>query len=625
MKLNVKRASLVMNIIAIVVTCAILIGATFAWFTDSVTSTGNKIQAGTLKVDLELLDKEQGWKSLKDDNAPIFDYDKWEPGYTDIKILKVENEGSLALQWKAKFVTTGTLSALADVIDVYVLPSETELTYPENRNLDGYWCVGTLAQFINTLESTTRGTLLAGEVAYLGLALKMQTNAGNEYQGLALGNAFDIMIVATQLSSENDGFNSEYDNGASLNFTTASTPNQLRLALSNKERNIMLTDNIIVDDTFTVDYNANINGNGYKVSRTASAQMRNVPYTATVFNVATNASLTLTDIIVDGGAVWSGERDAVLNRGTENSGVTATGALISAGNNAQIVLGEGAVIQNNAGATAINLGMRIGATLTIDGGEVINNESDAGAIWGGGHITFNSGKINYNSSTGIAGAIRMVSNCNFTMNGGEMSFNKATTTGGAIYGYGVSKLYFNGGTIEGNSAQTAGVIWTGEGSTIVMKDGAKIINNTAEEVGALRLCSTTFIMEGGLISGNVSTNQPAWNGSYGWNSTVNFKGGEVNDAFYIDGGTIPTVGGDGVNGVIYFALSTNHNTCNLLSSFGTIKFMINEGDNFFSFNFKPESSYEYTEGDEDKLICLNEGYETYYDTTSKTFRIKASN
>ena len=210
MKRNIKFASLMMSTIAIIVLVAMLIGSTFAWFTDSATSSGNKIKAGTLKVDLEILD-ENGWSSLKENKDPIFNYEYWEPGYTDVKILKVENEGTLALQWKAKFVSSTELGELANVIDVYVLPSETtELTYPTDRTLPGYIYVGTVAQFVNTLEATTYGTLLGGKSAYLGIALKMRESVGNEYQGLALGT-FDIQIVATQLSSESDGLGNDYD------------------------------------------------------------------------------------------------------------------------------------------------------------------------------------------------------------------------------------------------------------------------------------------------------------------------------------------------------------------------------------------------------------------------------
>ena len=86
-----KRALLISIVVMLVCLC-MFTSTTWAWFTDEVTSAENKIQAGNLKVDLELLDKETGiWNSLKESKAPIFNYDRWEPGYVDAKILKIEN------------------------------------------------------------------------------------------------------------------------------------------------------------------------------------------------------------------------------------------------------------------------------------------------------------------------------------------------------------------------------------------------------------------------------------------------------------------------------------------------------------------------------------------------------
>lgn len=217
--MNKTKKSLLMSAISLLLCISMLIGSTFAWFTDSVSSASNKIQSGTLKVDLELLDKETGeWNSLKESQAPIFNNDKWEPGYVDAKVLKVENEGNLALKWVAKFYSEHQLSILADVIDVYVRPSDSEIGYPADRNLDGYTCVGNLRTFINSIEETTYGTLEAKEVSYLGLALKMREEAGNEYKGLSLGGAFDIRIYATQWTGENesDSFDNQYDKNATF-------------------------------------------------------------------------------------------------------------------------------------------------------------------------------------------------------------------------------------------------------------------------------------------------------------------------------------------------------------------------------------------------------------------------
>ena len=215
---STKRA-LLLSALSLLMCVSMLIGSTFAWFTDSVTSAGNKIQAGTLKIDLELLEKNEDgstkWTSLKDSKAPIFNYDKWEPGYTDVKILKVENEGTLALKWVAKFVSANDLTELANVIDVYVKPSADEFGYATDRTDLSTWTKkGTVAEFVNTISETTYGNLEAGKAAYLGIALKMQESADNKYQGMDLGGAFDIMILATQYTSESDSFNNQYDANA---------------------------------------------------------------------------------------------------------------------------------------------------------------------------------------------------------------------------------------------------------------------------------------------------------------------------------------------------------------------------------------------------------------------------
>ena len=252
-----KRA-LLGSVVAMLVCFSMLLSTTFAWFTDTVTSANNKIVSGTLKIDLEVLG-DSGFVSIKNDSTPLFNYEKWEPGYTEYKILKIENEGTLALKWYATFSSTNALSELADVIDVYVCPGET--TAPTDRDLTGYTKVGTLRDFVGTLESTTNGVLYAqgeaGSIAYLGIALKMQETAGNEYQDKTIG-AFDITIFATQLNHESDSFdstydiNAEYDNagsnapsaptffvGSAADLAAALTP-----TVSNDEVKIVLTQNV---------------------------------------------------------------------------------------------------------------------------------------------------------------------------------------------------------------------------------------------------------------------------------------------------------------------------------------------------------------------------------------------
>ena len=224
-KIRSTKNALISAILVLCMAFTGLLGTTFAWFTDSVTSSGNKIVAGTLKVDLELMDKNGNWKSLKRESAPIFESEQWEPGHTEVKILKVENEGSLALSWKTVLTKYSEISALAEVIDVYVRDygvlddaAASALTYPADRNLAGYTLVGTAAEFLSTMEATTKGFLEAEQSAYLGLALKMRESADNKYQGLSLGGTFDITVLATQGSFEEDSFDNSYDNNAAADF-----------------------------------------------------------------------------------------------------------------------------------------------------------------------------------------------------------------------------------------------------------------------------------------------------------------------------------------------------------------------------------------------------------------------
>ena len=635
-KKNTKRA-LLLSALSLLMCVSMLIGSTFAWFTDSVTSAGNKIQAGTLKIDLEVL-QDGVWTSIKEDKAPLFNYDKWEPGYVDVKILKVENEGSLALQWKAKFVSSVQLSILADVIDVYVLPSATELTYPADRDLTGYTKVGTVADFVNKIEETTKGTLTAmgteGSVSYLGIALKMQEEAGNDYQGVDLG-AFDIQIIATQLNSEEDSFDKDYDVEAPLDFVSVSNVNELKIALTNEEEHILLTDNIVVDETFNINYNANIDGAGYTLNRTDGTALvtadSSAPaiYTGVVFTVKAGNTLTLENIVVDGGAVWTGDINPILKRGTVNTGVTATGALVVTEANAHIILGEGAILQNNAGANAVNLGTRTGGKLTVNGGEIINNYSAAGAIWGGGEIVLNAGKISYNHG-GIGGAIRAVTNIGtlLTMNGGEMNNNYSDGNGGAIWA-GSSRsnnvYVLNGGEMAYNySATTGGAIYAGYYETVKIGGTFKMHDNDcAANIGAaIRFHDhASFVMTGGEIYNNGNDG----NSLFLYNNSASITGGKITDTFGYSGGLGLTWGEAEVDGVINYHLGTNHNTAYLAKEFNTLRFTVNESDaNFANFNFKPAADYTYTAGDEAKLICMNAGYETYWDVVTGTFRLQAN-
>ena len=213
-----RKPKIFISIMIILLCFSVSIGLTYAYFVDSAKSSGNKIQSGSLKLDLQLYDKVDGWQSIKNSEAPIFNYDKWEPGYVDAKLLKIENLGALAMQWEAKLVSTKAVSEFADSIEIYTKTSNTEMAYPASRAEALTWNkLGTLDQFINTAEKLASGTFMTkGEAFYIGIVLYMPVEiTDNDLQGQLLG-AFDIQINATQLAYESDAFDENYDEGAKL-------------------------------------------------------------------------------------------------------------------------------------------------------------------------------------------------------------------------------------------------------------------------------------------------------------------------------------------------------------------------------------------------------------------------
>jgi len=218
-KKSTKRA-LVSSILSLMLCMTMLIGTTFAWFTDSVTSSGNIIKSGTLDVTMEWAD---GTKAVpaKDSSdwidastGAIFDYALWEPGYTEVRHIKIANEGTLALKYQLNIVANGEVSKLADVIDVYYIDEAVQVA--DRTALTEDKKIGTLTEVLDNISTTASGNLLKGEDDTITLALKMQESAGNEYQNLSIGSNFSVQLLATQLTSENDSFDKQYDKMATI-------------------------------------------------------------------------------------------------------------------------------------------------------------------------------------------------------------------------------------------------------------------------------------------------------------------------------------------------------------------------------------------------------------------------
>ena len=186
---STKRA-LLGSVMAMVLCLAMLVGATFAWFTDTASTNVNKIQAGKLDVVLEMQNADGKWVSAE---GKTLDFVKaadakgeailWEPGCTyELPALQIRNNGNLALKYKVIITGINGSAKLNTVID---------------------WTIGDVAM-------GTEQHLAAGESNAFTIKGHMKESAGNEYMNESI-DGIAITVVATQDTVESDSFDKDYD------------------------------------------------------------------------------------------------------------------------------------------------------------------------------------------------------------------------------------------------------------------------------------------------------------------------------------------------------------------------------------------------------------------------------
>ena len=247
-----KRA-LLTGTLAIVVCVAMLIGSTFAWFTDTASTAVNKIQAGTL--DIRLL-AEDGKTSLegktidfiKADTASADEEILWEPGCTyKLQPIVIKNAGNLALKYK--IVISG-------------IKGDAKLNEAIEWTIDG-------------LPADGEQPLLAGESTTLNIQGHMRTDAGNDYQGLSI-DGVGITVYATQYTHESDSIDNTYDEKAGYDEKTVLFVNSVA-ALKAAAQNAKADDEVILSDDITLSETVRFaasgitfNGNGHTITAAMS-------------------------------------------------------------------------------------------------------------------------------------------------------------------------------------------------------------------------------------------------------------------------------------------------------------------------------------------------------------------
>ena len=252
-----SKKALFLSVISMVICVSMLIGSTFAWFTDSATANVNTIQAGNL--DVELVGKDgktltEALKWVKSAEAPEGEKVLWEPGCKyNLEPFAIKNSGNLALKYKVVISGLTGDATLLEAIDFTVSVDGDALVAKDGES------TATTAASLNNFEGTLEAGKTTGLITITG---KMKETAGNKYKGLSLEN-ISITVYASQLNYESDSTGKDYDKDATYYpvLDAAGLKDALKAG-----GNVSVEANLAPAAAIVADKNATLNMNGKTIA-----------------------------------------------------------------------------------------------------------------------------------------------------------------------------------------------------------------------------------------------------------------------------------------------------------------------------------------------------------------------
>ena len=346
---STKRA-LISSTLALLMCVAMLIGTTFAWFTDTASTGVNKIVSGNLDVKLMYSTDMQTWKEATDQTKLFDDNALWEPGYTQVVYLKIVNAGKLALKYEAGFSKNYTSNRGKNVngdwyrVDNYLKIGTAETTTKFANREDVWSAIAATEKTLAKDVMLTDGwiTLKAGESSNpFAVAIYMPTSVGNEANASRLRassvSGLGIEVRATQATVESDSFDNNYDANA------ATVLNRVEYT----------------DGEHTVTGNIQANGTAGAIHGTGTAKIT-VDATTVYGTYVSNYAM----------AVCASSRSEITIKGGEFANQAPAGSnlsLIYAEDNAKITI-EGGTFKCVSPAWTLNCNDSDPATITVKGG-----------------------------------------------------------------------------------------------------------------------------------------------------------------------------------------------------------------------------------------------------------------
>ena len=328
-KANNKKA-LLSSTFALVLSVAMLIGTTFAWFTDTASTAVNKIQSGNLKVGFQYWN---GEKYVDAKDATLFSEETlWEPGHTEVVYLKVINQGNLALKYRLNTINTFEYQYAKNSDGNQILLSKyLKIGIADGKNAaEGVYetreeAIAAAADNLVSYDSCTKdNTLLPAttdseSADYFAFVVYMPTDVGNEanWDKNVRGSygapwiRFNLALNATQASYENDSFDNKYDEGVPYPIAGVDangTGEAIYNELEKKNPSILLGADAARSFGWFVRYTTTINLNGHSMTTNGYQS---------VIDVTANGNLVITG---NGTLDASGGRDSVTAVTVDNGG-----------------------------------------------------------------------------------------------------------------------------------------------------------------------------------------------------------------------------------------------------------------------------------------------------------------
>lgn len=394
------RRALLVSLVVMLLSFTMLLGTTFAWFTDTASVGVNTIQAGTLDIELQMKDEDGDWvnaegKTLNFKKANTYYGTEalWEPGCTyELPAIRVVNNGNLAavvlvlldgvtgdekLLEAIEFKTTISEDPTNDLngVSYPVLYKGTEYApglFVEEGNVLVDWSVMPNGE----TAPNTGHTWITPAFTVSG---HMKEDAGNEYQGLKL-EGVSIKVLATQQVYEYDSNGREYDDNAPYpadevpeGATVVANANDLlSLCGKNLEGTIALTADIYMPEGAALkpigaayDKSLKVIGNGHTIYNatfaTLTENVHNGMTNSGMFFAYTGSTLEISDLKFVNATV-----EASNNTGYTDAAVVvgyADGRSTVTLNNVDVI---GSTVNNTIGNAAILVGYSTGVVNLTD-------------------------------------------------------------------------------------------------------------------------------------------------------------------------------------------------------------------------------------------------------------------